>query len=241
MKSELTVIIPFKNEGDEVYKTINSLNETSFYQNNIIIINDGSDDNYDYDAELTSDSFHYIKHNESYGVAASRDHGVSLCKTKYFIILDAHMRALTYHWDKILLTELKNNHRAIFCCLTKNFSTDKYDDKNELEKGGGVIWDYANLSYRWNVIDKSSDSSTCLVPGIMGASYATNVEYWQYIRGLEGLRSYGLDEQLLSMKTYMEGGECRVIKNICFSHRFRQSEEVPYTVDVVNYITTNCI
>ena len=44
--SDLTCIIPFKNEGIEVDKTIESILSTS--NPKIIIINDNSDDNFDY-------------------------------------------------------------------------------------------------------------------------------------------------------------------------------------------------
>ena len=41
MKNEITVIIPFKNEGSEVAATIKSLKEMAYATFYIILINDG--------------------------------------------------------------------------------------------------------------------------------------------------------------------------------------------------------
>jgi len=42
------------------------------------------------------------------------------------------------------------------------------------------------------------------------------------------LRSFGYDEQLISLKVWMEGGSCKLIKNVVFGHLFRNSKDVPY-------------
>ena len=43
-ENELTLIIPFLNEGEEVYNTVKNLRENSIYDFNIILINDASSD-----------------------------------------------------------------------------------------------------------------------------------------------------------------------------------------------------
>lgn len=47
MDCQLTVIITFKNEGNEVFCTLKSLGEKSLSQYETILINDSSDDGYD--------------------------------------------------------------------------------------------------------------------------------------------------------------------------------------------------
>lgn len=235
---ELTIIIPFKNEGDEVEKTIYSLSSMMYYKNTIIVINDGSDDGYHYRNSLNGDNIIYIEHDKSMGVAGSRDHGIALCKTEYFIMLDAHMRAYTKNWDVILLQELKKNKRAIFCCRTINI--DEHDNIRYTDYGGmGVILNINDLSYVWNdkyVYDDNNVSNSFIVPCVMGASYSSNVDYWKRLHGLYGLRSYGYDEQLISIKTYLEGGECRAIGNILWGHKFRTALEVPYNIKNIDFI-----
>lgn len=235
MKSELTIIIPFRNEGIEVYNTVKNVKETSDANIDIILINDGSDDNFDYGNIAQMFHAEYIQHLNGKGVAASRNEGVLHCKTDFFMFLDAHMRAFTPNWTSILINELKKDMRAVFCCQT--VSIDKNGTiTNPRAKGYGVHIDFNNLLCDWNNIDPSGMQSVSKIPCIMGASYASNKRYWNKIHGLNGLRSYGFDEQLISMKTILEGGSCKIIKDIVFGHMFRILKDVPYKIDTVDYV-----
>lgn len=52
--------------------------------------------------------------------------------------------------------------------------------------------------------------------------------YWDIIRGLNGLRYYGSDETYLSLKVWLEGGRCILLKNVEIGHIFRNV--APYSV-----------
>lgn len=86
----LTIIIPFLNEGVEVYNTVKNIRDTVNIDFNIILINDTLTDGYDYKSESETFNAEYIVYTERKGVAESRVEGVNLCKTKYFMLLDAH-------------------------------------------------------------------------------------------------------------------------------------------------------
>lgn len=92
---ELTVIIPFLNEKTEVENTLNSLISHTNESINIIVINDASNDGYNYDMLEKKFNITYIKNKERMGVAKCRDLGISKMTTKYFLLLDAHMRFYT--------------------------------------------------------------------------------------------------------------------------------------------------
>lgn len=100
MESLLTVIIPFLNEGYEVEATIRSLKEHTSIPFEIILIDDASTDNVDY-AQI-AEKYHCSLHRHLYraGVANSRDEGVLLAKTKYVLLLDAHMRVYQQDWQE---------------------------------------------------------------------------------------------------------------------------------------------
>ena len=85
----LTVIIPFLNEKEEVGRTVRSIRETVGDSVDIIANNDQSDDGYPYREDLAPYGVSYVYNPERKGVAASRDYGVSLCTTPYFLLLDA--------------------------------------------------------------------------------------------------------------------------------------------------------
>lgn len=232
MNTELTVIIPFKNEGEEVGKTIRSLNDMACGNINVIVINDASDDGYDYSSIASEKNVKYIIHKESLGPAQSRAHGVKLCETEYFLLLDAHMRALTKGWNKLIIEELKTDKRAIYCCKTTDFSTNSFSHIH----GIGAILDSTDLTCCWNNCDLTPEKTTTSISCLLGASYCTNKNYWNKIHGYEGLCSYGLEEQLLSIKTLLEGGNCYVIKTVLFAHKFREIEKTPYKISKPDFI-----
>ena len=63
-----------------------------------LVINDGSYDGFPYGEQLASCGVHYVLNRTRRGVAASRDLGVRLCRTPYFLLLDAHMRFYDATW-----------------------------------------------------------------------------------------------------------------------------------------------
>lgn len=231
----LTVIIPFKNEGIEVFNTLNSIKETSECLIDIILVNDGSDDGYDSQTIASHFNANYIVHELSKGVAASREDGISACKTEYFIFLDAHMRSFTQNWDTLILNELRKDHRAIYCALTTALDRDG-QPMNVNHCGLGVTLNIDDLSYTWNTIDLDPNNSVCEIGCVMGASYSSNLSYWKKLQGLKGLRGYGYDEQFISLKAFMEGGCSKVIKTTIFGHIFRSYNEVPYMMNSSNFV-----
>ncbi|MDR0891776.1 MAG: glycosyltransferase [Mediterranea sp.] len=235
MDNWLTVIIPFRNEGIEVHNTVKNIKESAGQELDIILINDGSDDEYDYlDVALR---FHaeYLEHEKSVGVAASREHGIELCKTSHFLLLDAHMRAFTPNWATNLKVEIEKDQRAIYCCQTVALNQEGELISNDI-KGAGVRIHLKDLSYEWYKISQSSDETVADIPCVMGASYASNKSYWKLLHGLKGLRSYGFDEQLISIKAFLEGGTCKLIKTITFGHIFREVKDVPYSINAIECI-----
>lgn len=235
MRKKLTIIIPFLNEGDEIRKTVANLRVTAGEEIDIILINDASTDSYDYLSVAQAYGAHYIRHTQRKGVAASRDEAILRCRTRYFLLLDGHMRVLQTNWVNRLLGLLEQHTRAIFCCQTVpldtagNFITQR-------PCGYGAYIDFDDLSVKWNAIDTHPEDMLVSTPCVLGASYSTSVDYWRYLKGLRGLRSYGYDEQLISIKCWLEGGTCYLIKDIVFGHIFRTVEEVKYPMRKMDFL-----
>lgn len=239
-RSDLTIIIPFLNENEEVYNTVHNIRMTGGEAINIILINDASEDGYDYESVSKKFNATYINHDNRKGIAASRDEAILLSNTEYFLLLDAHMRFFQNDWPDILLKELKADKRALLCCksiaLEKTESGDIIKSPNRANSYGAYINfdDYEKLSVDWTLHDPDTQEEVIDIPCILGAGYACNKKYWLYLKGLEGLRSYGYDEQLISIKVWLEGGKCRLLKNIESGHIYRTT--MPYETDSTDVV-----
>ena len=71
--NELTAIIPFLNEGNEIEKTLSSIRSTAGDTIDVLLINDCSTDDFDYETTALQFNVQYHKNRERLGVAASRD------------------------------------------------------------------------------------------------------------------------------------------------------------------------
>ena len=233
--NELTCIIPFKNEGSEIERTVASIRSTS--KTNIILIDDGSTDGYDYKKIADEFGCDFYRNEESLGVAGSRDFGVEKCKSEYFVLLDGHMRFYNDNWEKRVLGHLKNKPNSIVSSNSAIFSRDNdvsfysnEDGKNTDKSGkhgslGAVVnlyesgWEFTS---KWtSKTDKELDDCTTIVSSVMGAFYSSSKTWWNHIGGLRGLQCWGLDEPLMSMKTWLAGGNCYLIKNFYVGHFYR--------------------
>ena len=235
---KLTVIIPFLNEKSEVENTLKSIIAFSNNDVEIILINDASDDGFDYKIVAEKYNVVYIENKERMGVAASRDLGVKVCQTPYFLFLDAHMRFYDNLWIQRIIEELEKDQRALLCCQTKVLKLKNdivvvdiidfpfYGAYIEFNNGLGLI------EPRWILQEPNGTSylQTIPIPCVLGAGYACNKTYWQYLKGLEGLKYWESDEPYISLKVWMEGGSCKLLKDVVIGHIYRSV--APYDIDI---------
>ena len=249
---ELTCILAFRNEGIEVEKTVQSIRYTA---NNvrIILINDGSDKSYDYRKIAKLYKCEYREHTNSAGSAYSKNEGVYMCNTEYFLLLDAHMRFYTNNWDVTLLNILKSHEGDLICLNTFPFKRDndgyyineKFNNdylnihkRVSLSLGAYVRLDNENIfDTKWIVEDtkvyNNNANHLVLTPCVLGAAYAGKVFHWKRIQGYNGLEHYGFEEPFISIKTFLLGGNCYVLRNLYIGHLYRDT--APYKVDMAKY------
>jgi hypothetical protein len=151
------------------------------------------------------------------------------------------MRFYDLGWDEKLIELLKVNERTVLCSQTKRLCKD--EDNNVIDTDNKIVnYRAAYISFHgkkllqmtWNYYDYQPYADMLEVPCIIGAAYAMSKSYWQYLKGLEGLISYGTDEELLSIKVWREGGKCLLIKNWVVGHIYRES--FPYEVYTVKVV-----
>lgn len=227
----LTCIITFKNEGEEVEKTVASILATT-KASKILLINDGSDDGYDYKSLARIYFCEYIENEKSLGVASSRDLGVSLTTTKYFVLLDAHMRFYTMNWDEKIVGILNSNEKSIVTTnsveIRKNGNTYWNEDGRDVRAVGGgngafisFLGSQMYLPIFNGCTNEKEGDEPVIVSTVFGAVYASSVEFWNKIGGLHGLVSWGYDETLMSIKTWLSGGKCILLRDVLVGHIYR--------------------
>src|ERR1035437_1876874 len=114
----LTIIIPFLNEKEELEQTLEDIHQHLYELIDVILINDNSNDGYDYRSVAERIGAKYVENRERLGIGASRDIGVELCQTPYFLLLDAHMRFYDNKWLERIIEELEKDSRSLLCCQT---------------------------------------------------------------------------------------------------------------------------
>lgn len=239
-ENELTLIIPFLNEGDEVENTIKSFISYASGKIDIIAINDASYDSYPYMERLKEfKEVTYILNRKRLGVAGSRDKGVALCSTTYFLLLDSHMRAYDDSWLVEIPGLLKENDNRLLCCqsrpLIKNKKGETIPDVSIPQTfGARLLFTSGTLmpGIEWLKEEKNPGKSIETIPAVLGAGYATSRRFWKAIEGLYGLREFGFDEQLISFKTWYAGGSCLLMKDVVLGHIYRGTMPYPYTPDI---------
>ena len=90
-------------------------------------------------------------------------------------------------------------------------------------------------------VNFNANDNVVPVPLLLGADYMMSVEFWNKIHGLEGLLSWGQDETLLSLKTWLAGSKVYLIQDMIFGHVYRNKR--PYNAIAIemnsNYIYCN--
>lgn len=232
---EITAVINFKNEGNNVERTIISIRATASTNIPIVVVNDGSDDGYDYKTALEKYDVDYYEIKKSVGASKARAFGAEQVKTPYFVLLDGHMRVYTHNWDRMLLNALKTHSNSIVCTdsliLYKNsfdvFIINESGEKEEYanNKVAPVLQMSKLKEYvpAFQNVRKEPEELLEEVPCVLGAVYAMSKEWWSYIHGYKGLREWGSEEPLISVKTWLLGGQCLLLHNCKIGHCYRTS------------------
>lgn len=193
----------------------------------IIVINDDSETNYDYESDLAGLDVLYVKNAYRIGAALSKERGVQLCKTPFFLLLDAHMRFFSNDWSEYLTHELDSDSERLLCSssivLEKDDKGSVIISNNNAEANGafltfkndcyipGIHWNY----YKGFLPTNKPNQNPC----VLGAGYATSKSYWNKIRGLKGLVHYGCEEAYISIKSWMQGGGCYLLPKLRIGHK----------------------
>jgi polypeptide N-acetylgalactosaminyltransferase len=233
----LSIVIPFLNEGRQPLLTIQSILDTcGGTPIEIIAIDDASD----HLTDMTPYPFvRLVRHSLRLGSGASKHEGVLLASSDYVLIIDAHMRFRNDNWAATLIDALDRCPTSIYCTTCVQLSDDQtsmsaavgryYGASLRLVNDGEIDQSVAGhiLEPRWAQRQSGSEYE---VACILGAAYAVRKTWFTRLRGLEGLQKWGAEEAYLSLKSWMAGGDSKILTSVEIGHLFRK--RAPYVTPV---------
>jgi glycosyltransferase involved in cell wall biosynthesis len=241
---DLSIVMAFRNEGIEPEMTVKSILETcSKPEIEILVINDGSNEEIDFS---TYPQVRYICNKERLGITGCRDLGVDEARSENILSIDAHMRFMNDHWLEKGMEAIEKNPNSIFCTRSVDIGSGNFDlKKTVLPFNHGLPYytgcglklflspkDNPNKpdNYR-NIIESKWEEEKCgkmyQIPCLMGANYFFKKAWYQKLHGFKGLKTWGNSEPFLSLKSWLAGGDVKIINDIEIGHLYRRKNPNP--------------
>jgi glycosyltransferase involved in cell wall biosynthesis len=227
----LSVIITCFNDGAELMATLNSLFATSLPALcEVIVVDDGSLEPIKCDGR----HFRVIRTEHRIGVGPARHLGALHAKSGYLLFVDSHSR-FTHGWLQVANDAISKRPAAVLCgsCLGLGFNGSKVMNMDVTKPNAeyfGATWNFLGPDRKklteiqvfetiWALPKLGDDYE---LSGIMGACYIVPRHWYLLLNCGSHLTSYGCDEQELALKTWLAGGECRMLKGLRIGHKFKE-------------------
>lgn len=214
----VSIIIPVKNEGNNVRTTLTSLlqNKTK-YPYEIIVVDDASTDNCCQFLKNQGDLFKTrLITTPGIGAAPARNLGAEHAKGKYLIFCDAHLTFEPYWIDRLLELIASGTADAVSPAIGSIQEPHKVGYGQTLDQKLAIAWHP----------HPGRPTPVAILPG---GCLVIPQAVFQDIGGFDrGFRVWGYEDIELSIKLWLFGYRCYVHPNVKILHLFRNSH--PYTV-----------
>ncbi len=223
----VSIIIPCKNEIENIENTLNSIgNSKTEYNIEIIVVNDSSTDgDYSFIDKLPY-NINHIK-TENAGVAGSRNLGALNSKGEYLFFVDAHITVEDYCFD-ILVDTLKKEGDLVAPVIA--------DMNNPNAIGYGETWD-ENLNTVW--LKKNPEEDVTEIPIAPGGFLGIKRRVFEDIGGFDNyFRVWGKEDEEISLKAWLFGYRVVINSTVTIKHLFRvvHPYEVRYNEVIFNFL-----
>lgn len=231
--SGISILIASLNDPD-ISNTIASIYATTGGRAEVVVVDDNSK------VPVTNPPNCYAKimrNKFRMGCGASRHIAAIHATQEYLLIVDSHMRFVP-GWYDAAIERIKDRPKTLHCAAMVGIDASNMDLNNPqaLYYGGmlNVFGKDRNNAFRNQILEAvwadEQAGDDYEIPCVLGACYFIPREWFLHIGGLQGIRAWGSDEELLSIKTWLAGGEVRLAKTIRIAHKFRlKTEKVPFS------------
>ena len=201
MNPEISIIVPVYNADRYLKNCISSILNQSFYNFELILINDGSKDcsgeicdNY-----ASKDKRVKVIHKNNEGVSIARNIGIDMSKGKYIMFCDSD-DVIEKDWCRSLYNLYTNNHNSVAVCgfniinyrnnksenIFKIFNKDKKINYLKV-KDFYELYDKNLLNYPWNKIYDAKiikENKIKFEENItLGEDLLFNLKYFEFVKG----------------------------------------------------------
>lgn len=217
----VSIIVPALNEGENLRKTVQSLQQTTTGHYEIIVVDNGSTDGSTDFLEHAKHStrIRLIKTGDPLGVAGARNLGSTHATGDILVFTDAHV-LFPPHWMPPLLDALQRDDVGIAVPCITNWDCQEC-------KGYGFRWSNAQLDSAWLALRSKEPYAIPLAPGMC---MALRRQCFEHIGRFDpGMRNWGSEDFELCLRTWLLGYQVLVVPQVEISHYFRGGH--PYTVD----------
>lgn len=230
-------------EDPDLPNTLKSIHDTSGDRCEVVVVFDGSSRQFPCESDPK-----VIVNSHRCGVGPSRTIGVHAATGDYVMIIDSHMRFKPGWYDEVM-RRVEGREKTIHCAVCAGLDSKNMDVNNPKGRYYGArlelfgrdpnrIGSYRILEAAWNKEAPEDDAElSCL----MGACYVMPREWFLHIEALRFLRSWGCDEQMLSIKSWLAGGDVRLMRDVEVGHVFLQGDEKPSYKTPVGHVAYNKI
>lgn len=223
-RPEASIILPCRNEGNNIKMTINSIRKASTQINyEIIVVDDNSEDGC-CDFLRKNRPFYKVKLITTNGVGAAnaRNLGAEKAGGEILVFCDAHV-VMEANWLDKLVQSLSVPGVEAVCPGIAPINSPQY-------VGFGQTWDN-KLAVQWLTAVPGNISPIPLAPG---GCVAIKVQVFHDVGGFErGFRVWGYEDVELSLKLWLFGYQVYVNPFVKVLHLFRQRH--PYLVTMREY------
>jgi len=235
MSLSLSVVICAHNDNVELDATVCSIHATTIDTPEIIVVDDASPR----PVQHLSDKTKIIRTARRIGVGPARYLGALHATGSHVLFIDSHSRFEMNSWLAFTLEAINRRPAAVHCgvCLGLGFNGTKEMNMDVTKPNAeyhGATWNFygpdRKLPNQMQVFESvwadKRDDDDYELSGIMGACYVVPRDLYLKLNCGRHLVSYGCDEQELALKTWLAGGEVRMLKGLRVGHKFKEAKRM---------------
>jgi glycosyltransferase involved in cell wall biosynthesis len=231
---KLSIVIICLDDPD-LPNTIKSIRNTAGNSPEVIVVND-----HGFTGLYLSDvgNVKVINNSHRLGVGPSRHIGLLHAKGDYVLLLDSHMRFQPGWYEKVM-ARLEGRPKTLTCFTCLALDSQHMDVISPRSKYYGATFnvfgpdrgDGSKMQVMEAVWNRGEVEDDYELPCVMGAAYAAPREWFLKISGLRFLRGLREDETVLSLRSWMFGGDVRIMTSVGIGHIFLlEGQKQPFTI-----------